>query len=71
MPGVILVWKVPRSNVLKQRRFRKVGRFGGANIAVVARRKVRQLEIATELQDLRVPLRTDWKRSKVTAQGSI
>jgi len=29
MPGVILVWKVPRSNVLKQRRFRKVGRFGG------------------------------------------
>ncbi len=51
--------------------FERSAGSGGANIAVVARRKVRQLEIATELQDLRVPLRTDWKRSKVTAQGSI
>lgn len=32
---------------------RPVRRF--ANITVVARRKLRQLEIATELQDLRVP----------------
>lgn len=31
----------------------QVRRF--ANIAVVARRKLRQLEIATQLQDLRVP----------------
>lgn len=35
--------------------FERSAGSGGANIAVVARRKVRQLEIATELQDLRVP----------------
>ena len=38
----------------------RVKRF--ANIASVARRKLRQLEIAARLDDLRVPLATGWKR---------
>ena len=48
---MIRTFKCPDTQALAQGR--RVGRF--ANFATVARRKVRQLEIAGRLDDLRVP----------------
>lgn len=48
---MIRTFKCPDTQALAQGR--RVGRF--ANLATVARRKLRQLEIAARLDDLRVP----------------
>jgi proteic killer suppression protein len=47
---------------------RRVRRF--ASIETVARRKLRQLQIAARLDDLRIRQATNSRRSRKTAQGS-
>ena len=47
---------------------RRVSRF--VRIEAVARRKLRQLEIAGRLEDLRAPRGTDSKPSSVSAWGN-
>ena len=63
---MIVSFKCPETEALANG-FR-VKRF--VNIAVVARRKIRQLEVAGRIDDLRVPREIDSNFSKATGQDN-